>query len=208
MVLLRCWYCNPQKPSWPIGDHPLLVVANSPNKQFRPSLMWCCLQNEIKTRGTRKPKSSEKSRVSGRRWLAASDESQGTNCASEPPHQSFRMFFAKICNKRPCNFERRSIHRLGHGDLFVFCSLKSKSPWNRQGAASGCFFSTILFQCYKIPGDYSPINNRLKCSQNCPKCWEGQQNDTCGLPLGIFPWENRLLIPKQCSCKLWHWRGM
>ena len=164
MVLLRCWYCNPQKPSWPIGDHPLLVVANFPNKQFRPSLMWCCLQNEIKTRRTRKPKSSEKSRVSGRRWLAASDESQGTNCASEPPHQSFRMFFAKICDKRPCNFERRSIHRLGHGDLFVF---------------------------YKIPGDYSPINNRLKCRQNCPKCWEGQQNDTCGLPLGIFPWENR-----------------
>ena len=53
---------------------------------------------------TRKPKSPKKSRVSARRWLAASDESKGTNCASEPPHQSFRIFFAK---KRPCSFQRQ-----------------------------------------------------------------------------------------------------
>ena len=49
---------------------------------------------------TRKPQSPEESRVSGRRWLAASDESRGTNCASGP-FTIFcqNVFFAKmICN--------------------------------------------------------------------------------------------------------------
>ena len=89
------------------------------------------------------------------------------------------------------------------GALRLFCSLKSKSPWNHQRlcrsmvrtltqnlvgqSARGYLFSEqILVQCYEIPGDYSPINSRPKCKQQCWKWWDSQQNETCGLSLGIL----------------------
>ena len=59
-------------------------------------------------------------------------------------------------------FERHSIHRLGHSDLLLFCSLKSKSPWNRQGLCRSMVRTLtqtlvgqiqLLFQCYEIRGD-------------------------------------------------------
>ena len=92
-------------PSWSTSRYGVLrdLPAFGPHtKLFCDSKLHISRQKRrgvyAETVSTRKPKSPKKSRVSGRRWLAASDESKGTNCASEPPHQSFRIFFAKICN--------------------------------------------------------------------------------------------------------------
>ena len=45
----------------------------------------------------------------------------------------------------------------------------------------------------------SPINSRPKVKQKLWNCREGQQNDTCGLPLRIFPWENDMIPNPQNS---------
>ena len=48
----------------------------------------------------------------------------------------------------------------------------------------------------------SPINSRPKVKQKLWNCREGQQNDTCGLRLRIFPWENDMIPNPQNTAPL------
>ena len=80
----------------------------------------------------------------------------------------------------------------------VQIALKSSTPLPVHGAhthakpgGAECerlpfLWTNFVPMLWQIPGDYSPINSRPKRKQQCWKWWDSQQNETCGLSLGIL----------------------